>query len=144
MRQALFEAEKAFKEGEVPIGAVVVLNGKIIGRGHNRTEALHDATAHAEIIAITAASNYLKNWRLNGAKLYTTVEPCIMCAGALVLSRIEEVIYATEDLKFGGIVSKAHILDIEGLNHKVRYRKGPLGDESALLLKEFFRKKRVK
>ncbi len=142
MKQALFEAEQAYEEGEVPVGAVVVLNGKIIGRGHNRTESLYDATAHAEIIAISAAANYLKNWRLVGAKLYVTVEPCIMCAGAIVLSRIEEVIYATEEPKFGGVVSKAHIFDIEGLNHRVKYRKGPLSDEAAALLKDFFKKKR--
>ncbi len=143
MKQALFEAQKAYDEGEVPIGAVVVLNGRIIGRGHNRTESLHDATAHAEIIAISAASNYLKNWRLSGAKLYVTVEPCIMCAGAIVLSRVDEVIYATEEPKFGGVVSKAHIFDIRGLNHRVKYRKGPFSDEAAILLKDFFRKKRT-
>ncbi len=144
MRQALFEAEKGFEEGEVPVGAVVVFNNKIIGRGHNRTEALKDPTAHAEIIAISAAANYLKNWRLNGAKLYVTVEPCIMCAGAIVLARVEEVIYATEEPKFGGVVSKARIFDIEGLNHRVKYRKGPLKDESAQLLKDFFSRKRSK
>ncbi len=144
MQQALYEAKKAFEEGEIPIGAVVVYNGKIIGRGHNRTEALQDATAHAEIISITAAENYLKNWRLNGAKLYVTTEPCIMCAGAILLSRIDEVIFATEEPKFGGVVSRTHVFDIEGLNHKVKYRKGPLGDEAARLLREFFLKKRVK
>ena len=144
MQQALYEARKAFEEGEIPIGAVVVYNGKIIGRGHNRTEALQDATAHAEIIAITAAENYLKNWRLKGARLYVTAEPCIMCAGAILLSRIDEVIFATEEPKFGGVVSRVRIFDLEGINHRVKYRKGPYGEEAARLLRDFFLKRRAK
>ena len=139
MREALAEAEAAFREGEVPIGAVVVWNGKIIGRGHNRVEALRNPTAHAEILAITAAAAAQGNWRLTGATLYVTVEPCIMCAGAAVLARLREIVYATEDPKFGGCVSLYRIPENPRLNHQVQVRKGPFGEEAATLLRAFFR-----
>lgn len=144
MREAIKEAQLAFEEGEVPVGAVVVYENKIIGRGHNRTEALQDPTAHAEIIAITAAASYLKNWRLEGAKLYVTLEPCIMCAGAAILARLEEIIFALPDPKFGGCVSLYRIPKDARLNHRVNVRQGPFSEEVKSLMQKFFRKKRQK
>jgi len=144
MLEAIKEAQKAFEEGEVPIGAVVVHNGKVIGRGHNQTERLRDPTAHAEIIAITAAAAYLKNWRLNEASIYVTVEPCIMCSGAIVLARIREIVYAIEDPKFGGAVSLYQIPQDPRLNHRVMVRKGPYEDLVKRMMKEFFKKLREK
>ena len=130
MREALREARKAFASGEVPVGAVVVYEGTIIARGHNQTEMLKDPTAHAEMIAITAAANRLGNWRLNGARLYVTLEPCVMCSGAAVLARLAEIVYATEDPKFGGSVSLYRIPEDTRLNHRLPVRKGPLGEEA--------------
>jgi len=144
MKEALVEAQKALEEGEVPVGAVVVHEGRIIGRGHNMTETLKDPTAHAEIIAITAAAAYLKNWRLEGAKLYVTLEPCIMCAGASVLARLEEIVFALPDPKFGGCVSLYKIPEDARLNHRVRVRQGPLSEEVQKLMKSFFQKLRAK
>lgn len=144
MMEAIKEAQRAFEEGEVPIGAVVVNNGRIIGRGHNQTERLRDPTAHAEIIAITAAAAYLKNWRLNDASIYVTVEPCIMCSGAIVLARIKEIVYALEDPKFGGTVSLYQIPKDPRLNHRVEVRKGPFEDIVRRMMQEFFRKLREK
>ncbi len=138
MREALREARKAFAAGEVPVGAVVVYEGTIIARGHNQTETLRDPTAHAEMIALTAAAHRLGNWRLNGARLYVTLEPCIMCSGAAVLARLAEIVYATEDPKFGGAVSLYRIPSDPRLNHRLPVRKGPLGEEAAALMKEFF------
>ena len=142
MLEALKEAQRAFDEDEVPVGAVVVRNGRIIGRGHNQTERLKDPTAHAEIIAITAAASFLKNWRLNGASIYVTIEPCIMCSGAIVLARIKEIVYALEDPKFGGTVSLYQIPKDPRLNHRVEVRKGPYGDIVKEMMREFFRRKR--
>ena len=142
MLEALKEAQRAFDEDEVPVGAVVVHNGRIIGRGHNQTERLKDPTAHAEIIAITAAATFLKNWRLNGASIYVTIEPCIMCSGAIVLARIKEIVYALEDPKFGGTVSLYQIPTDPRLNHRVEVRKGPYGDIVKEMMREFFRRKR--
>jgi len=144
MQEALKEAYKAFEEGEVPVGCVIVYNDKIIGRGHNQTERLKDPTAHAEIIAIGAASQYLGNWRLNGARMYVTVEPCIMCAGAAVLARLDEIIYAVEDPKFGGSTSLYQIPQDKRLNHNIRVRKGPLEKEAKNLMQNFFKKLRGK
>ncbi len=142
MLEALKEAQRAFDEDEVPVGAVIVHNGRIIGRGHNQTERLKDPTAHAEIIAITAAASFLKNWRLNGASIYVTIEPCIMCSGAIVLARIKEIVYALEDPKFGGTVSLYQIPTDPRLNHRVEVRKGPYGDIVKEMMREFFRRKR--
>ena len=144
MLEALKEAEIAYNEGEVPVGAVVVYHGKIIGRGHNRVEALRDPTAHAEIIAISAASNFLKNWRLKECILYVTLEPCIMCTGALILSRIEEIVYALPDEKFGGCVSLYRIPEDERLNHEIKVRRGPLGERVQEMIRSFFRERREK
>lgn len=142
MREAIKEAKKAFEEGEVPIGAIIVRRGRIIGRGHNRVESLNDPTAHAEIIAITAATQFLKNWRLNECTMYVTVEPCIMCSGAIVLSRLKEVVYALPDPKFGGCESLYRIPEDSRLNHKVIVRRGPFEDEVRSLMREFFEMRR--
>ena len=141
MIEALKEARKAFEEGEVPVGAVVVKDGEIIGRGHNRTEALKDPTAHAEIIALSAAANRIGNWRLKGATLYVTLEPCLMCAGASILARIDKIVYGADDPKFGALGS---VMDIrEGKwNHSFEVEKGVLKEEAAKLMKEFFKRRR--
>jgi tRNA(adenine34) deaminase len=144
MRQALKEADKAFQEDEVPIGAVAVLNNQIIGRGHNQTERLQDPTAHAEIIAITAAANALGSWRLNNVVVYTTVEPCIMCAGALVLARVKHIVFGTRDEKFGGCGSVLNVVRERKLNHHIAITEGVLQKDAEVLLKSFFKKQRAK
>lgn len=142
MSEALKEAQKAYKEDEVPIGAVAVYKNQIIGRGHNQTEQLKDPTAHAEMIAITAAANALSSWRLEEVEVYTTVEPCIMCAGALVLARVKRVIFGTRDEKFGGCGSVLNVVNEGKLNHQIKVTEGILKDKAASLLKDFFKKKR--
>lgn len=140
MKEALKEAQKAAAKGEVPIGAVVVREGKIIGRGHNLRESLNDPTAHAEIIAIKKAARKFKNWRLNGCTLYVTVEPCLMCAGAIVLARLEKVVYGAKDPKAGAVSSLYEVLNDRRLNHRVKEVKGGiLEEECAAILKEFFK-----
>jgi tRNA(adenine34) deaminase len=144
MTEALKEANKAFENGEVPVGAVIIKENRIIGRGHNQTETLKDATAHAEMIAITAAENHLGDWRLQDCELYVNVEPCVMCAGAILLSRINKVYFGVFDLKFGACGSIYNVLQEGKLNHKTELFTGLLENESRLLLKEFFSKKRAK
>ncbi len=144
MREALNEAKIAYRKDEVPIGAVIVRDNKIIGRGHNLRESLKDPTAHAELIAIREASRSIGDWRLEGTTLYVTLEPCIMCAGAILLSRIPKVVFGVEDKKGGALVSLLHIFDTPGLNHKVIYEGGILKEESKRLLKEFFKRLRNK
>lgn len=142
MRQALAEAELAFEEGEVPIGAVVVKDDRIVGRGRNQMERLGDPTAHAEILAIGAAAEHFESWRLLGATLYSTIEPCVMCAGAIVLARIERLVYGAPDSKFGGCGSIFQIPTDLRLNHQVDLLAGILADQSSALLREFFAKQR--
>jgi tRNA(adenine34) deaminase len=142
MRAALAEAEAAAGEGEVPVGCVVVHEGRIIGRGHNRIEALKDPTAHAEIVAIGAATSALGNWRLSGATVYVTVEPCLMCAGALTLARPELVVYGARDPKFGCLGSQYDIATDNRFNHELKVVEGVLADESSALMKQFFRSRR--
>ncbi len=142
MREAMKLAEQAFQEDEVPVGAVVVREGKIIGRGYNQREQLNDPTAHAEMIAITAAANAIGDWRLEGCTLYVTLEPCIMCAGAIVLARIDKLVYASADPKSGAVDSLYNILSDKRLNHQVNVVKGVLEDQASFLLKEFFKHKR--
>ncbi len=142
MREALKEAEKALKKKEVPVGAVVVYQNKIIGRGHNQTETLKDATAHAEILAIGAASNFLNSWRLNDASIYVTVEPCIMCAGAIILSRLDRLIFGTPDPKAGACGSLYNLPQDIRLNHQVEIISGLLEDQCKSILKAFFEKLR--
>jgi tRNA(adenine34) deaminase len=142
MRAALAEAEAAGAECEVPVGCVVVHEGRIIGRGHNRTESLKDPTAHAEIIAIGAAATALENWRLTGATVYATLEPCLMCAGALTLARPDLVVYGARDPKFGCLGSQYDIARDNRFNHELKVVEGVLATEAGGLLKEFFRLRR--
>ena len=142
MREALVQAKKALKKGEVPIGAVVVLGDEIIGRGYNQPITTKDPTAHAEIIALKEASNRLENYRLNEAIIYTTLEPCFMCAGALVHARIKKIIFAAQDTKSGVVVNNGGLIQSEFLNHKVSFEGGILEKEASKLLKSFFLEKR--
>ncbi len=142
MRAALAEARKALDEGEVPVGAVVVREGMIVGRGHNATERLQDATAHAEIVAIGAASSTLGSWRLDQCTLYVTLEPCVMCAGALVLARVGHLVYGALDPKAGAVGSRIDIPGEPWLNHRLSSTSGVLADEAGSLLCAFFEMKR--
>ena len=143
MRAALEEAHVALEQDEVPVGAVVVFDGRIIGRGHNQKERLRDPTAHAEMLAITAASAAMQDWRLIDCTLYVTLEPCPMCAGAIVLSRLKRVVYGTDDPKFGGCVSLFSILDDPRTNHQVEVVSGVEVEACSRLLTEFFRAQRA-
>ncbi len=144
MQEALKEAKKAFAEDEVPVGAVIVNDGKIIARGYNQVERLKDPTAHAEMLALTSATNLLGTKWLNEASLYVTIEPCSMCAGALVLSRIKNVYFGAKDPKTGACGSLLNIANHKKLNHRIKVKGSILKDECASLLKEFFKKKRNK
>jgi tRNA(adenine34) deaminase len=144
MKEALREAQKAYEKGEVPVGAVAVYKNQIIGRGHNQTEQLQDPTAHAEILAITAAANALSSWRLNDVEMYTTIEPCTMCAGALVLARVKRIIFGARDEKFGGCGSVFNIVSEKRLNHQIEITAGVMENEAASLMISFFKKKRNK
>ncbi len=144
MREALKEARRAFNEDEVPVGAIIVYDRKIIAKAHNQVECLKDPTAHAEMIAITQASAALGNKWLTDAVIYVTVEPCNMCAGALVLSRIKKIVYGAKDPKTGACGSVTNIVNHKELNHRIKVKDGILAQESALLLKEFFKRKRAK
>ncbi len=142
MRLALSEAARALKAGEVPVGCVVVKDGKVLGRGYNRVETLKDPTAHAEILALTAAATTLNNWRLTGATVYITLEPCLMCTGALILARPKRVVFGARDPKFGCLGSKYNIAEDDRFNHRLPVTEGVLAEESAQLLKDFFKKRR--
>ena len=142
MREALKEAGKAFDADEVPVGAVIVHKGRIIGRAHNQIKLLKDPTAHAEMIAITQAASCLGNERLVGATLYATIEPCPMCAGAMVLGRIKRLVFGARDPKAGASGSVMDVTHNRRLNHRIETKGGILGEESAALLKDFFAKKR--
>jgi tRNA(adenine34) deaminase len=144
MNEALKEAEKAFAADEVPVGCVIVHEGVIIGRGYNRTESLQDPTAHAEILAITSASENLGSWRLSGCTVYCTVEPCAMCAGALMLARVERLVFGAPDPKFGACGSIFEIVQSKKLNHRIALSTGILKNECAGLMQDFFKKKRKK
>ncbi len=144
MSEALKEARLAFQEDEVPVGAIIVHQGKIIARAHNQVERLKDPTAHAEMIALTSAANYLGSKWLLGATLYVTIEPCSMCAGALILSRIKNLCYGAKDQKTGACGSVTNLINNKKLNHRIKVSHGILAEECGSLLKEFFKKKRVK
>ena len=144
MREALKEAVKAFESDEVPVGAIITHKGEIIGRAHNQIKTLKDPTAHAEIIAITQAANFLQNERLTGCVMYSTLEPCSMCAGAMVLSRLESLVYAAKDPKTGAHDSVFRILNNKKLNHRVKVKSGILEQEASSLIKEFFNAKRIR
>jgi len=143
MQEALKEAKSALKEYEVPVGAVIVYKGKIIARGHNQVERLKDPTAHAEMLALTSATNYLNAKWLNGASMYVTIEPCSMCAGALVLARLKNLYFGAKDPKTGACGSVTNIVNHKKLNHRIKVKKGILEKECSSLLREFFKKKRT-
>jgi tRNA(adenine34) deaminase len=143
MRQALAEARAGGAAGEVPIGAVVVLAGEIVGRGHNRPLGSTDPTAHAEVLALREAARRLGNYRLPGATLYVTVEPCVMCAGACLHARVGALVFGAADSKAGAVVSRARVLDAPAWNHRVRVTGGVLAAEAAQLVQAFFRTRRA-
>ena len=143
IRQAIIEAEKALEVGDVPIGAVIVHKERIIGRGHNQRELLQDPTAHAEMIALTAAAAELGTWRFTGCTIYVTLEPCPMCAGALVQARIDRLVYGADDPKAGACGSVYNIVEDDRLNHLVKVDRGNMANECAHLLKEFFTQQRA-
>ncbi len=142
MREALRQAEKAFKAEEVPIGAVVVRDGRIIARAWNQVELLKDATAHAEMLAITQAEAAVGDWRLSDCDLYVTKEPCPMCAGAIVHVRLRRVIFGCPDERGGAAGGAMNLLQVPSLNHRAEITGGVLGQESAALLQSFFRARR--
>jgi tRNA(adenine34) deaminase len=144
MRAALSAAERAGESGEVPVGAVIVLRGEIIAVAHNQRETLNDPTAHAEIVALRAAAAHLASWRLVDADLYVTMEPCPMCAGAIVNARVRRVVYGCDDPKAGAVRTLYQLLDDSRLNHRVEVVPGVLAAESALLLKSFFSRLRLR
>ena len=142
MQQAIDQAFIAEENGDVPIGAVVVFEGRVIGKGYNQREQLNDPTAHAEMIALTAAAEFIGNWRLGGCTMYVTLEPCCMCAGALVLTRIERLVYGCDDPKAGACKSLYNIVQDERLNHRVEITSGVLEEKCREQLQEFFRGRR--
>ena len=144
MRAALAEAQKGFEKGEVPVGAVVVVDDRVIARAHNLRESLIDPTAHAEILAIKKAAKKLGGWRLNKASVYTTLEPCPMCAGAIVHARVGELIYGADDPKAGACGSIMNVVSSGHLNHRVEVISGVLKKESSEILKKFFEKLRTR
>jgi len=142
MRAALREARESLARDEVPVGCVVVHDGSVVGRGHNQVESLQDATAHAEVVAIGAASNALGSWRLSDCTLYVTLEPCAMCAGAIVLARLGRLVYGAPDPKAGACGSVLDVIGERRLNHRVPVTRGVLEAECGEVLREFFRRKR--
>ena len=144
MRAALREAARAAREEEVPVGAVVVLDGRVIARAHNRPITPHDPSAHAEILALRRAGRKLGNYRLGGCSLYVTIEPCAMCAGAIVHARVRRLVFGAGDPKSGACGSALRILNHSRLNHRVEVRKGVLKEECAAILREFFASRRKK
>ena len=142
MAEALKLAKEAFEIDEVPVGAIIVHDGKIIARAHNQIEMLKDATAHAEMIALTQASEFLQTWRLTDTVIYVTLEPCLMCAGALLAGRVKRLCYGPRDPKKGAIRSIARALDNPRHNHRIEVTEGVMENESSQLLKEFFLKLR--
>ncbi len=144
MRQALNEAKKAYARGEAPIGAVIVNDGKIVGRGHNEKEAKRDSTLHAEMTSIRKASRRLGTWRLNSCDMYVTLEPCTMCAGAILQARIRRLYIGTADPKAGAVGSVLNVLQVDAFNHKVDVICGILEEDCSMILKDFFRELRNK
>ena len=143
MREALRQAQAAFESGEVPVGAVVVHEGRVVGRGHNQPIAATDPTAHAEVLALREAAHALGNYRLAGCTLYVTVEPCLMCVGALVHARVDAVVFGAPEPKTGALVSAIQAMDLPWLNHRFLVTLGVLETECAELMQRFFRERRV-
>ncbi|MBF0432958.1 MAG: nucleoside deaminase [Fibrobacteria bacterium] len=144
MTQALHEAQAAFDEGEVPVGAVIVLNNQIIARAHNRIEASKDSTAHAEIIAIGAAAGYIGDWRLDDCVLYSTLEPCPMCAGAIINSRISKLVFGANDKRLGACGTACDLLSLGLLNRSIEVEKGIMQHECLGIVQAFFKSVRKK
>lgn len=142
MLEALKEAWKAFKANEVPIGAVLVKEGKVIAKGHNQVEMLKDATAHAEMLCITSGASVLENWRLANTTLYCTIEPCVMCAGAMLLSRVPCLVWGAPDIRHGAHGSWVDLFAQPHPTHEITIRNGILKDPCAMLMKDFFQKRR--
>jgi len=142
IREALELAREAERGGEVPVGAVVVVDGRVIGRGRNSPISRSDPTAHAEILALREAAAATGNYRLEGATMYATLEPCVMCAGALVAARVSRLVFGARDLRFGGVRSKFRLADADVLNHQVQIAEGVLGAECAELMQRFFNSRR--
>lgn len=143
MRKAVEQAKIAEENGDVPIGAVIVYQNQVIGKAYNQREQLKDPTAHAEIIALTQAAAYLQSWRLTGCTMYVTLEPCPMCAGALVLARIDRLVYGCDDPKAGACGSLYDIVRDGRLNHRLEVTSGILAEECGRLLQEFFQHRRI-
>jgi tRNA(adenine34) deaminase len=144
MREALKEAKKAFEKDEVPVGAVLVQDGRVIARGHNQVEMLQDATAHAEVLCLTSGATALQNWRLTGTTLYCTLEPCCMCAGAMLSCRIDRLVYAAPDLRVGVCGSWIDLFSKEHPIHSIEIVRGVLEEEAGALMREFFQATRKK
>jgi len=143
MLSAIRQAEIAEQNGDVPIGAIIIHNGQIIAKAYNQREQLKDPTAHAEIIALTQAAAALDTWRLNGCTIYVTLEPCPMCAGALVLARIDRLVYGCDDPKTGAVKSLYNIVQDDRLNHRLEVTAGILTEECSALLQDFFSRRRI-
>lgn len=144
MRLALVQAKMALHNNESPIGAITVLDNQVIGAGFNRKEIDHDPVAHAEIVALQQAANHIGNWRLTAVTLYCTLEPCPMCAGAMIQARLSRLVYGAKDIRFGASGSIVDLLQHEQFNHHVQVRGGVLVEESAELLQQFFQKQRLR
>ena len=142
MKSALIQAEEAYHKDEVPVGAVVVLDGEVVSKAHNNSVKGMDPCGHAEIEALRKAALVIGNYRIKEAIMYVTLEPCMMCCGALVQARVSELVFSTKDPKSGVVVSNGQLLESSFLNHKVKYRQGPLEEESSNILKQFFASKR--
>jgi tRNA(adenine34) deaminase len=143
MQQAIVEANKALERDEVPVGAIIVFGNSIIAKAHNQREMLLDPTAHAEMIAITQASAYLQNWRLSDTTVYVTLEPCAMCAGALVQARVKNLVYGAKDEKYGACESTVNLVNYPRFNHRINVISGVIEEECSVLLKQFFQEKRL-
>ena len=143
MKTAIEQAQIAEENGDVPIGAVIVYENQIIGRAYNQREQLQDPTAHAEIISLTQAAAFLESWRLHGCTMYVTLEPCPMCAGAMVLARIDRLVYGCDDPKTGAVKSLYNIVNDDRLNHTINVTSGVLDEECSDLLQQFFRRRRT-
>ena len=143
MKIAIEQAQIAEENGDVPIGAVIVFEKQIIGKAYNQREQLQDPTAHAEIIALTQAAAFIESWRLHGCTIYVTLEPCTMCAGALVLARIDRLVYGCDDPKTGAVKSLYNIATDERLNHIINVTSGVLAKDCSVLLQHFFRRRRI-
>lgn len=142
MQLALAEARKAYAEGEIPIGAVLIMDGAVVAAAHNQRETWHDGTAHAEMIVLQEACRKLGRWRLTGSTLYVTIEPCPMCAGALVMSRVDRVVYGGADSKAGAVESLFNLVQHPALNHRLEVRAGVLAEQCAGIMRDFFRERR--